>query len=56
MTDGKGEAGRNGTLRVAAIGDLHVKEDGSSSFRETSGSHVRRISESTKPVARGFSY
>src|SRR5215203_4649739 len=34
MTDGKGNAGRNGTLRVAAIGDLHVKEDGSSSFRE----------------------
>jgi Icc-related predicted phosphoesterase len=34
MTDGNGNAGRNGTLRVAAIGDLHVKEDGSSSFRE----------------------
>jgi Icc-related predicted phosphoesterase len=28
MTDG------NGALRVAALGDLHVKEDGSSSFRD----------------------
>jgi Icc-related predicted phosphoesterase len=30
MTESNGDA----TLRVAAIGDLHVKEDGSSTFRE----------------------
>jgi uncharacterized protein len=30
-------ASGNGTLRVAAMGDLHVREDGSSSFRDLFG-------------------
>ncbi len=30
-------AAANGTMRVAAMGDLHVRDDGSSSFREVFG-------------------
>ena len=31
------EAAANGTLKVAAIADLHVREDGSESYRELFG-------------------
>jgi uncharacterized protein len=37
MTDAKAGKGANGALKVAALGDLHVKEDHSAPFRELFG-------------------